>query len=128
MSQNSEIVDQFVAAWGRKDVDAIMAFFTDDAVYTNIPIDPPNVGSEMIRKTIEGFAGMAEQIEFVVHHQAENAAGVVLNERTDRFLINGNWVEAGVMGVFELEGGKIVAWRDYFDMGMFQSAMAGGAG
>ena len=47
-------------------------------------------------------------------------------ERVDRFLMNGRWVELKVMGAFELRDGKISAWRDYFDMGQFQSAMAGG--
>jgi limonene-1,2-epoxide hydrolase len=127
MSSNTETVDRFVAAWKTHDLDTIMAFFTDDAVYFNVPIDPPNVGTEMIAKTIESFLGMAEKIDFVVHHQGETTSGTVLNERTDRFLINGKWVEAGVMGVFELEGGKIKAWRDYFDMGQFQTALTGGA-
>lgn len=127
MGRHSEIVDRFVAAWGKKDVPLIMSFFTPDAVYTNIPIDPPSAGLEAIRKTIEGFAGMAEAIEFRVHHQVESATGIVMNERTDRFKIGGRWVEAPVMGVFELEGDKIKAWRDYFDLGQFTKAMSGGA-
>ena len=126
MSQNTELVDRFVGAWKRLDLDAIMAFFHDDAVYTNIPMDPPNRGKEMIRKTIEGFLGMAQGIEFVVHHTAENpAAGIVMNERTDRFRVGDKWIEARVMGVFEIRGGKIAAWRDYFDLAEFQSQMAG---
>ena len=124
MSENHEIVERFCAAWSTHDLDQIMSFFTDDAVYINIPIDPPNEGREAIRKTIEGFIGMASKIEFVTHHQGESASGVVFNERTDRFLIGERWVEAAVMGVFELEGGRIKAWRDYFDLGQFQSAMA----
>jgi limonene-1,2-epoxide hydrolase len=127
MSQNTDLIDRFVAAWKRMDVDEIMGFFSDDAVYTNIPIDPPNEGKEAIRKTIEGFVGMARAIEFVVHRTAENpAAGLVMNERTDRFQIGDRWIEARVMGVFELRGGKIAAWRDYFDLAEFQSQMSGG--
>lgn len=127
MARNSDTIDHFIAAWSKKDVDLIMSFFTKDAVYANVPIDPPNVGQEMIRKTIESFVGMAEAIEFRVHHQGESPKGTVLNERTDRFKIGGRWVEAGVMGVFELEGDKIKAWRDYFDMAQFTKAMTGGA-
>jgi limonene-1,2-epoxide hydrolase len=61
---------------------------------------------------------MAQDVEFVVHQQAENpATGIVMNERTDRFkLANGRWAALRVMGVFELREGKILAWRDYFDM------------
>jgi len=127
MARNSDTIDRFIAAWSKKDVDLIMSFFTQDAVYINVPIEPPNVGQEMIRKTIDGFVGMAEAIEFRVHHQGESPKGVVLNERTDRFKIGGRWVEAGVVGVFELEGDKIKAWRDYFDLAQFTKAMTGGA-
>ena len=126
MSQNTELIDRFVGAWKRLALDEIMSYFSDDAVYINIPMDPPNRGKEMIRKTIEGFLGMAQGIEFVVHHTAENpATGVVMNERTDRFRVNDKWIEARVMGVFEIRGGKIAAWRDYFDLAEFQSQMAG---
>ena len=125
MSENTDLIDAFVAAWGNKDLDELMSFFAEDAVYTNIPIDPPNAGHEAIRTTIEGFAGMAQKIEFVVHHQTENAQGVVMNERTDRFLIGDKWAEAPVMGVFEVRDGKIAAWRDYFDLAQFSSQMGG---
>ena len=127
MSQNTDLIDRFVAAWKRKKVDEIMSFFHDDAVYINIPMEPANEGKEAIRKTIEGFVGMAQAIDFVVHHTAENpAAGIVMNERTDRFQMGGKWIEARVMGVFEIRGGKIQAWRDYFDLAEFQSQMSGG--
>ena len=125
MSKNSEIVDAFVDSWSDKDIDKILSFFTDDAVYINIPIDPPNEGVEAIRKAVEGFVGMASAIEFVVHNSSENPeTGVIMNERTDRFKIGDNWVEAKVMGVFELTDGKISAWRDYFDLAQFSSQMA----
>ena len=126
MSANNEVVDRFIAAWKTRDLELIMSFFHDDAVYTNVPIDPPNRGSEAIRTMIGGFLGTAQAIEFVVHRSAENAAaGIVMNERTDRFLIGERWVELPVMGVFELRDGRIQAWRDYFDLGQFQTAMGG---
>lgn len=125
MSANTDLVDEFTAAWSTMDLDKILGFFADDAVYTNVPIDPPNEGVEAIRKTVEGFIGMAQRVEFVVHHQTENDRGVVMNERTDRFLMGDKWAEAPVMGVFEIEGGKIKAWRDYFDLAQFSGQMTG---
>jgi limonene-1,2-epoxide hydrolase len=56
-----------------------------------------------------------------VHYQGESADGVVFNERTDRFDMGAKWIELPVAGVFELRGGKISAWRDYFDRQMFAS-------
>ena len=126
MSLNTDVIDAFIAAFNKSDIEEIMSFFTPDAVYTNIPIDPPNDGPEMIRKAIEGFIAMSQSIEFIVHHSSENEkTGVVMNERTDRFQIGEKTVAARVMGVFELEGGKIKAWRDYFDLAEFQTQFAG---
>ncbi|MCC6919093.1 MAG: SgcJ/EcaC family oxidoreductase [Alphaproteobacteria bacterium] len=113
---NSEIVTQFMRAWEAKDTDRIMSFFAADAVYHNMPM-PAMKGVEEIRKFIAPFAGSADDVVFEVLNQAETAEGTVLNERVDRFTLkNGQKIAAEVMGVFELKGGKIVAWRDYFDM------------
>lgn len=123
MSANSDLVTEFVASWAEKDVDKILDYFTEDAVYINIPIDPPNHGKAEIRAVIEQFVGMAEAMEFIIHYQGETPEGLVMNERTDRFLLNGKWMDLPVMGIFELENGKIKAWRDYFDMNQFTSQM-----
>jgi len=83
----------------------------------------PVTGQAAVRATIEGYARLASEIEWVLHRIAETAAGEVLTERTDRFKIAGRWVELPVMGSFELRGGKIDAWRDYFDMAQFQKQL-----
>jgi limonene-1,2-epoxide hydrolase len=121
MSQNTDLIERFIASWKSMNIEQIMGFFADDAVYVNIPMEPPNVGREMIRKAIEGFIGMSKGIEFVVYHTAENpAAGIVMNERVDRFNTGQKWIEARVVGIFEIRDGKIKAWRDYFDLAEFQ--------
>ncbi len=119
MPSNTQIVDGFMQAWNSLDLDAIMDYFTEDAAYANVPMGPPNVGKAAIRAFIEGFLGSTSAINFVVHHQVEGADGVVMNERTDKLVMDGRTVELPVMGVFEFSGDKISAWRDYFDMGGF---------
>ena len=126
MSKNLEIVRSFVAAWSRNDLDEIMSFFDADCVYHNMPIEPAR-GIEATRAMIRGFSSMAREVEWVLHQIAETPAGVVLTERTDRFEIGGRWVELPVMGSFELRGGKISAWRDYFDLAQFQRQLPGPA-
>lgn len=51
----------------------------------------------------------------------------VLTERLDRFeRADGSEIgRAMVMGIFELEGDKIVEWRDYFDVSVVQKFAAG---
>ena len=126
MADNRAIVSDFVAAFNASptNLDHILSFFTVDAVYHNMPVAPVQ-GLEAIRGVLEGFMGMASDVDWVVHAAAETGDGVVLNERTDRFLIGEKWLELPVMGTFELRDGKICAWRDYFDMNQFQSQLPG---
>ena len=116
-----DVVRRFCDAWGRKDLDEIIAFFSDDAVYHNIPLAPV-VGPEQIRATIEGFSGGVETIEFRLDGIAADGA-TVLTERLDIFTFQNGRIDLPVMGTFEIRDGKIAAWRDYFDMAMFLNQM-----
>jgi limonene-1,2-epoxide hydrolase len=120
----AEIVRRFCDAWGEGDLDAIVAFFTDDAVYHNIPVDPVT-GKETIRATIAGFTQGVDKIEFRVLNLAADG-DVVLTERVDVFHLPGKTIELPVMGTFQLRGDKIAAWRDYFDLNQFMSQMQAG--
>ena len=117
------LVRQFCDAWPAGDIDALVDFFTDDATYHNIPMEAVN-GKDAIKATIAGFAG-GNTIEFRVLHIAA-AGDVVLTERIDAFTLpDGRTIELPVSGTFEISGGKIAAWRDYFDLNMFMSQLSG---
>ena len=118
MPANADFILEFIHAQANHDIDELMEFFAADCIYHNIPMAPVT-GTEAIRKTLEALSGMAEEVEWVAHQVAENEAGVVLTERTDRFKIAGRWIELPVMGTFEVHDRKITAWRDYFDMNQF---------
>jgi len=123
MSTEAEgVVNEFCKAWARLNIDQIMDFFTDDAVYHNIPMKPA-AGKDTIRKTIEGLMKGTTWLEFKILHSASNG-NVVFNERVDSFEAGGKRVSLPVMGVFETtSNGKIKAWRDYFDLKMFTDQM-----
>jgi limonene-1,2-epoxide hydrolase len=123
VSENSTIVEKFVNSWNAMDLDAIMSYIAPDCFYHNIPMEPA-VGTEAILVLLKSFIDMSTQVDFTIHNIAESSEGIVLTERTDRFLVGERWVALPVMGTFELSDGKITAWRDYFDMGQFQSQMA----
>jgi len=126
MESPIEVVRRFCAAWsdgiGAGD---LAAFFTDDAVYHNIPLAAVT-GREAIAKTIATFIRPGppgiEGIEFRVINIAANGP-VVMTERVDVFKLPDRSFELRVMGVFEVIDGKINAWRDYFDMHQFTSQM-----
>jgi len=118
-----QVVREFCDAWSTGDIDRIMSAFADDAVYHNIPMEPV-VGTEAIRTFIEGFTAMVDRIEFEILHLAVNG-NVVLTERVDTFVRPAGSVGLPVMGTFELDGAKITAWRDYFDMVQVTAAFGG---
>lgn len=118
------VVRRFCAAWATGDIEGIVAFFTDDATYHNIPLAPV-VGPDAIRSTIEGFTGGVESIEFRLDAIAADGT-TVLTERLDVFRFPNGTVELPVMGAFEVVDGKIAAWRDYFDLNQFMSQVPQG--
>lgn len=115
---NEQVIRDFCAAWSRKDAEELLGYFTDDAVYHNLPM-PPVAGKDAIREVFGFFVPPSDSIEWEMLHLA-TAGDVVFTERVDRFVMGGKTIELPVAGVFELEDGLIKAWRDYFDMATWQ--------
>ena len=81
------------------------------------------MGPEQIRATIEGFTRRRRQDRVPGRRASPPTAGTVLTERRDIFTFANGEIDLPVMGTFEVDGGKITAWRDYFDMNQFMSQM-----
>lgn len=109
-----KLVSEFCEAWSRRDIDELVGYFTPDAVYHNMPLQPAQ-GLEAIRAVMQLFVPTSERIEFAVLGIASSGS-TVFTERVDRFVMGGRTVELPVAGVFEVRDGRITAWRDYFDM------------
>jgi limonene-1,2-epoxide hydrolase len=117
-----EVVRAFCAAWSRLDIEELMTYFTDDAVYHNMP-GPPAAGREAVRKTIERFLRGWDRTDWEILNVAA-AGNLVFAERVDRTDAGGRHVDLPLVGVFEVEGERIRAWRDYFDQGTYMRAMS----
>jgi limonene-1,2-epoxide hydrolase len=120
-----ELVEAFFAAIYRLDFDAAVEFFTDDASYHDLPLPTdPTVGKEAIRKKLDfmiagGVTGMDYEIRHIL-------AGddVVLVERTETWHFpSGARPTLRVMCTIELVGGKIAAWREYWNNDELMSQM-----
>lgn len=122
IADNKTKVLDFIAACSACDMDKIMSFFDDTTVYHNIPLSPVT-GVDSIRAALQPFFESTEKIDWVVNNIAETDDGVVLTERTDRFLLGDHWLELPVMGTFELEGDIIRTWRDYFDLAQLHAGL-----
>jgi len=115
----SETVCEFVAAWekpGGLD-QSFRDYFTDKTIWENVGWSR-SVGIEeaiAINDLFREKAGMAAiRVENLAVCETGNK---VLTERIDHILDKDGNVLASppLMGIFEFENGKIVAWRDYFD-------------
>ena len=94
---------------------AACALVTEDIEYDNVPIGKVH-GPDGVRSVLSGgVTAAAEQIEWVVLNQVSEG-DVVMNERVDRFLVDGTWVEIPIAAVFRVRDGKVSLWRDYFDL------------
>jgi limonene-1,2-epoxide hydrolase len=121
-SSNDKFVADFIAAWERRDSAYVVDCFTEDAVYHSIPLTPI-VGKPAIRAWVEHFAEVPPG-RLEVHHQVASG-NLVMNERTDHITLNGKPVVLSTCGVFEIEDGRIKAWREYFDLGPAKAAYDG---
>src|SRR6185295_4894466 len=83
MADPETLVKEFCAAWARRDVEELLGYFLEDAVYHNMPMAPVS-GKDGIREILNLFVPPTEAIEFEVRH-AVARGDVVFTERVDRF-------------------------------------------
>ena len=110
-----ETVRAFSAAFSENHAeDAIRRWFTPRTVWINEGLSKTTGIEEAIRRP------RSPDVAAVYFDMLAIAAdgNRVLTERLDRFVrADGSEVAAlKVMGIFEVEGDCIVAWRDYFDV------------
>jgi limonene-1,2-epoxide hydrolase len=113
-SCNEKVILEFLDKWSASNVDALMPYFREDAVYADIPYDTRR-GIEEIRNFIEAsFKVIRIKIEVLNIASKRN---VVFTERIEHleFLNPYRRGDYPLVGVFELEDGLISRWTEYFD-------------
>jgi limonene-1,2-epoxide hydrolase len=118
-------VARFLSAVESTDADAVAACFTDDATYQNVP-HPPAVGPAAIAAMFRPILSRCTKVhwEIVSSSYAEDAAWL---ERVDRFWIDGTEyrIECNGVAMVDPESGKLTAFRDYVDLGVWRERLAG---
>ena len=123
-----EVVTGFIRAVERRDLAAAQSSLHPEISYENMPISPI-VGIEAVTSAIEMFLAPADLVDWKIlrQHVLGEVDGMctVFNERIDRFRIGNGWLELPVAGLFEVNpDGLIVLWRDYFDLGSYQTQLS----
>ena len=77
-------------------------------------VTPTMRGRQRIIKLFRrGRAGVGFEVKF---HRIAADGNAVLTERTDALIFGPVRLQFWVCGVFEVHGGRITLWRDYFDL------------
>ena len=109
-----DVARNMMDAWTARDWDAVVALFTDDGVLEIVPLRARHEGHAAIRGHLNEVAGGIEALSFDVRTLVDSG-NVVTFERDDVFTYNGKDARVPVVGIMEIEGGKVKAWREYFD-------------
>jgi limonene-1,2-epoxide hydrolase len=119
-----DFIAAFMKAWPTADPAPLGSFFSEDAVYHNIPLKPAE-GRSAIVSTFGEFMKMGGEVDVdIIHLVAEGP--IVMTERVDHFTKDdGTTISLPVMGVIEVRHGLIAAWRDYFDLSQFTTQVLG---
>ncbi|MDK4791029.1 MAG: limonene-1,2-epoxide hydrolase family protein [Acinetobacter sp.] len=112
-AQSEEIVERFLNALMQQDHVTISELLHPDIVYTNVSL-PTFKGGKRVAGLIKLALSNARKLKFK-NHQLVAKENIVLTERTDILEIGPLHVGFWVCGTFEVEDGKIILWRDYFD-------------
>ena len=122
MASNEQLIREFIEAWSRLDPAELAGYFAEDGVYHNMPMAPVQ-GRENVQKLIQGFIATWTQTTWEIRTLLSSGDTVVA-ERLDRTRAGEKSVDLPCVGVFVIEAGKIKVWRDYFDLGTYQRAVA----
>ena len=108
-----EVVERFLRALERLDIDAAVALLDPSIVYQNVPL-PAGRGIKTVERQLRWLARYGRGFEVRWHNVAANGP-IVLTERTDVLTIGPVAGAFWVCGTFEVRDGRIVLWRDRFD-------------
>ncbi len=109
---NARVVETFLYALQDQDFDTAESTLADNILYQNVGYTTMR-GRRRIMKLFrmgQGRGGFEVKI-----HRIAAEGDAVLTERTDAIIIGPLRLQVWVCGVFEVHGGKITLWRDYFD-------------
>ena len=124
MSESAEtVVRKYLAAWKRSDLDELVSFISDDAVFTDGPRGVHH-GIDAIRAELETMVKVVPSTSVDIKKLVASG-GTVMVERVDSFKLGGRPFDLEVAAVFDVDdNGRIKRWRDYYDLKSLEDRIA----
>ncbi|RDH75149.1 limonene-1,2-epoxide hydrolase [Mycolicibacterium moriokaense] len=110
---NARVVETFLYALQDEDFDTADSVLADNVEWQNVGFPTIRGRHCLLRIFRSGQGRMAFEVKI---HRVAAEGNAVLTERTDALVFGPVRIQFWVCGVFEVHGGKITLWRDYFDM------------
>jgi ketosteroid isomerase-like protein len=117
------IVERFAAAFNRRDIEGIVACFTEDATYGDLFYGEA-VGDDGLRALFGRMLREGAEVDWALDHVVTSPS-VEIAEWSFRLVVSdavprsaGRTVSLRGVSVFELRDGLCCAYREYFDRGV----------
>ena len=116
----SELFERFRAAQQAiitQDDKAFLDLLTDDVEYHYHVGTRPLIGKEWVQKFLIKYREVTSDAQWVIHNHAENG-NVLFTEGVEEYfdVRSQMTISHPYAGVIEFRDGKIVKWKDYFEM------------
>ena len=116
----SELFERFRAAQQAiitQDDKAFLDLLTDDVEYHYHVGTRPLIGKEWVQKFLIKYREVTSDAHWVIHNHAENG-NVLFTEGVEEYfdVRSQMTISHPYAGVIEFRDGKIVKWKDYFEM------------
>lgn len=108
-----EVVETFISALERLDLDAALASVADDVRWVNVPWKTAS-NKRQFEKVLRGMFRGATRFEVRYADIHERGDGVVYTDRVDVFEGGGLSMALPVRGEFRVENGRVTEWVDRF--------------
>jgi limonene-1,2-epoxide hydrolase len=115
------VVREMLAAWKALDWEKVYSLFAEDGVLHSM-MHEPVVGRAAIRERLGRLTPGISRIDLRVRTIGV-IDGRVIVERVDDFVYKGHAGAVPVVGVLEVEGGRIKLWREYYDFAQLRREM-----
>ncbi len=120
--ENRRLIERFWSDLYERDYDKVGSYFAEDGLYEDVPApDSGAVGPKAVAARLR--IGL-EPVERYVHHQHRMVAegDTVVTEHTeDWHFHSGEVVSLPFVSIHVVKDGRIVLWRDYWDLNTLMS-------
>ena len=118
--KDNEIVEQVFSAWNSHDPEKVLAFYTGDVVYEDVPLGVVNHGKAELRKFVEdtltAFPDLKVQIVSSSIWNNHGVSEVVWGGTDKGFWKTNRQFSVRMLSTFELQGGKFSRNKDFYDL------------